>query len=72
MIIEKLRAMRSAKIRGVLPAGRGMSGSAVRDISAAHSTLVNNFVIRLQAMRSAKPTPVALHMKHVAGQHGQH
>jgi hypothetical protein len=31
-----------------------VSGSAVQDISAAHSTLVESFVNRLQAMRSAK------------------
>ena len=64
--------MHSTKTRVAPPAGRGVSGPVVQDICAAHSTVVDNFVNRLQAMRSAKTTPVALHMGYVGGQHDQH
>ena len=66
--------MHSAKTRVVPPAGCGVSGPAVQDICAAHSTstVVDNFVNRLQVMRSAKSTPVVLYMGYVGGQHDQH
>ena len=40
--IEHLQAMNSEKTRGVPPAGREVSGSAVQDISAVHITLIEN------------------------------
>ena len=52
--IEHLRAMNSEKTRGVPPAGRKVSGSAVQDISAAHITLIENLLIAYKRCAAQK------------------